>query len=542
MGDELKNCVKCGEDKPIEEFRLKSKTSAVRRSSCAGCEKKYRKEWLLAGGTKKPETPKFSNSLLFRNPSLAKELSPKNSLSADKIPYRSSYIALWVCEEGHEWEGSVDKRAGGGIPCSECALKSKALHTIDGISDWLTNLDSDMKAKSIETLSTFMKGSTRKVTLACPECGHIIVTPIQSFNRRCPKCSIRKASLQTHLPEKFLMEFDFEKNSNKPDEISYNSSQLVHWKCEKDHEWSTPAYQRVNHMTGCPDCSRYIKVSRPESSLIEWLKTVIGEDRMILNSRNIIKPYELDIYIPSKKVAIEFNGLYWHSERKGKHRNYHRDKWSACKEQNIQLIQIWSDDWDRNPNAVKKAILHKIGESTEQRIYARLTKPQEITKDEAEEFLNSNHIQGYSSGSSYIALKLEDRNIAVMVLKQSTTDGLYNIVRYATSSNVVGGFTKLLKYAEFLLTPKGFVTFSDNTISNGNLYKANGFVEDRELRPDYSYIVNKQRRHKFSYRLKRFRNDPKLIWKEGLSESELAKINKLDKVWDAGKIRWIKIL
>lgn len=77
-------------------------------------------------------------------------------------------------------------------------------------------------------------------------------------------------------------------------------------------------------------------------------------------------------------------------------------------------------------------------------------------------------------------------------------------------------------------------------VSDGGLYSASGFVADKELAPDYAYMVNGIRQHKFGYRLKRFRADPSLLWAEGKTERELADLNNLTRIWDAGKMRWVK--
>lgn len=83
------------------------------------------------------------------------------------------------------------------------------------------------------------------------------------------------------------------------------------------------------------------------------------------------------------------------------------------------------------------------------------------------------------------------------------------------------------------------ITFADHEVSNGNLYETLGFTLDGQLDPDYKYIVDNQRRHKFGYRLKRFKNDPDLIYRDGLTENQLAEINDLHRVWDCGKSRYV---
>ena len=82
------------------------------------------------------------------------------------------------------------------------------------------------------------------------------------------------------------------------------------------------------------------------------------------------------------------------------------------------------------------------------------------------------------------------------------------------------------------------MTLADITLGSGGLYKTTGWVEDKLLRPDYSYVIRNSRVHKFNYRVQRFKTDSGLLFEEGMTESELAELNNLIRVYDAGKIRF----
>jgi len=187
---------------------------------------------------------------------------------------------------------------------------------------------------------------------------------------------------------------------------------------------------------------------------------------------------------------------------------------------------------------------HKIGFSQQEKIYARKTVIKQISKKEADDFLEQNHIQGTTDGSIRTGLFTKNTDIltAVMVFKKRNETEA-ELVRYATSHIVVGGFTKLLNYFEKSNhNIKKISTFADHSVSNGKLYENHGFVKEYELRPDYSYVVKNSRIHKFNYRLKRFRNDPELKFEEGMTESKLAHLNNLYKIYDCGKTKFVKIL
>lgn len=88
---------------------------------------------------------------------------------------------------------------------------------------------------------------------------------------------------------------------------------------------------------------------------------------------------------------------------------------------------------------------------------------------------------------------------------------------------------------------KEIITFSDLEVSHGSLYEELGFDRDKILAPDYKYLYDDELKHKFGFRLNRFRNDPLLEYKDGLTEWELAELNDIPRIYDSGKIRY-KIL
>ena len=135
---------------------------------------------------------------------------------------------------------------------------------------------------------------------------------------------------------------------------------LLKLKCLKCNIMFKSNYFNIQQGYGkCPECfPRNLGYSNTEKELSEFIKS-IEQSEIIENSRNIIPPYELDIFIPDKNIAIEFNGLYWHSEGQGKNKNYHLNKTELCESKNIQLIQIFEDEWINN-NVKIKELLTKI--------------------------------------------------------------------------------------------------------------------------------------------------------------------------------------
>ena len=113
--------------------------------------------------------------------------------------------------------------------------------------------------------------------------------------------------------------------------------------------------------------------SKAEKEVAEYVISLLGEDAVETSNRFIINPYELDIYIPELSIAIEFNGIYWHTESQGKDKRYHYNKWEKCKDKGIQLITIWEDEWRDKQDIVKSMLAHKLGVSQDRKVYARNT-------------------------------------------------------------------------------------------------------------------------------------------------------------------------
>ena len=342
-----------------------------------------------------------------------------------------------------------------------------------------------------------------------------------------------------------LNEWDYEINTHvAPTEVSISSSKKVWWKCKENHRWQAQISNRTksNNPTGCPECAGK-NVSQKEIEMATYIENILPKGcQIIRNSREIIPPKEIDLYIPQKKIAVEFNGLYWHSEQFEKDKNYHYNKWKKCQEQGIQLITVWEDDWRDKRDVVKKILAHKLGVSQSKKIGARKTYvDSSVPFREVSEVLNKSHIQGETAGSHYLGLRTKENDelVAVMVLRSSSTDmDTFELLRYGTVQSVQGGFTKLVDFVHKELNAKRIFTFSDNEISDGGLYSKHGFVKIKELNPDYKYIHQSTRKHKFLFRKSRFKANSNLVYEKGLTERELATLNGLYRVYDSGKVKW----
>lgn len=290
---------------------------------------------------------------------------------------------------------------------------------------------------------------------------------------------------------------------------------------------------RQTGFSGCPVCYPKV-VSLPEEELFDFMVPFVKE--ISRNDRTIIPPFELDIVIPEKKLAIEFNGIYWHSVQSGKDRSYHLGKTIKAEEVGYSLVHIFEDEWINKKEIVKSIILSKLGIYSK-KIYARKCIIKDVSFDEAKKFFEENHLQGYAPSSVRIGLYHEGVLVSCLAFSKSRYNKKYDweISRFANVLNttVMGGFSKLFKH--FLNTYNGsIITYSDRRLFSGNLYRFNGFKEMPPSPPSYFYFKNSSERfsrvkfqkHKLKNLLEEF--------DENLTEKENMENNGYKWIYDCG--------
>jgi len=258
----------------------------------------------------------------------------------------------------------------------------------------------------------------------------------------------------------------------------------------------------------------------------------------IENTRKIIAPLELDFYFPGKKIAIEMNGIYWHTEVSGrKNRTYHLNKLKLCQAQNIDLVSFTDEDWYANPEICKSMIRHRLGLS-ETSVYARSCKRVTVDNTVGKKFFIDNHISGHARAAFYIGLEYKDELVACVSLGTPRFDKSadYELIRFATKTNtvVVGGFSKMLKGVD-----GSVMTFSDKMYGTGGVYAKAGFKWIGSTPCGYRYTKQNKtynrmqfQKHKLPQKLKTFNPD--------LTEWKNMQLNGYDRIWDCGHLKWIK--
>ena len=282
-------------------------------------------------------------------------------------------------------------------------------------------------------------------------------------------------------------------------------------------------------------------ISYSEKEIVNFIKSICDYE-IIENNRDVISPMELDIYIPSKKLAIEFDGIYWHNELY-KDKNYHLNKTLFCKEKGIDLIHVFEDDWKYNQNIIKSMIASRLG-IYQQKIFARKCEVKEISKDSAKRFFNENHLQGFVKCGYYLSLQYNNQIVqCVAITEKGWHDGNVELTRMVTKLNtqVVGGFSKLMKHISDYIEYKSITSYVYKAWFNGKGYIESGFKVVKENNPSYSYVVNGRRVHKSHFRKdkikKMFERGELKFYDSNKTEHEIMKENKIYRIYDCGTIK-----
>jgi len=364
---------------------------------------------------------------------------------------------------------------------------------------------------------------------------------------------IKATSFNGESFKKYLDSENLTLKTTLPDEILINSHFKLELFCQLcNRAYETQPYKLVRgEGRVCKKCSGHI--SSPEIELTKYLKFQ-GVDRVQNNIKlKNLNGLELDIYLPEDKVAIEYHGLAHHSERpvyKEKNLNriksLHESKYLLTKSENIQLIQIFEDEWKQKPEIVKSIILNKL-KKTPIKIYARNLRIQEIKTSESHKFFMKNHIAGSANAFKAFGLFLKDELVACLSLRKPFTYSYPNyleIARFATkiNTNIVGGFQKILKRVEEWALEhnyEGILSYADCRFGSGKVYLKAGFDHKGRTAPNYFYEKAGVRENRFKHRKV---NDPAYIAKYGNTEREQNNNQGWYAIYDAGSEIYIKDL
>lgn len=449
-----------------------------------------------------------------------------------------------ICPKHGEFEQRIYSHYKSKYGCPKCAKEYVSINNFSNTDAFIEKARKKHGDKYDYSKTNYINVNT-KVCIICREHGEFWQLPYNHLSGNgCPFCGIKKTNSSNKLTELEFINRSELIHNNKYDysNITYkNYRAKVDIKCPIHGIFGQSPEKHLQGQ-GCPKCAN--QISKAESEIYDYCCTLLGKDFVKLREREIISPYELDIYIPSLKIAIEYNGLRWHSEQFGKDKWYHYNKMKLCNEKNIKLIQIFEDEYVYHKEIVLSKIKHLINKDNSPKIYGRKCNVKVIDYKLAKTFLEKNHIQGWTSSTVYLGGYYKDELIAVMsFIKENNNSKKWELNRFATNINYhcVGIGGKLFKYFILNYEFDEIKSFADKrwTINENNIYTQLGFEFIKNTEPDYRYYNNSNgiiRYHKFNFRKERLHK------KYGLpltmTESDMMEQLGYSKIYDCGLIKY----
>lgn len=322
---------------------------------------------------------------------------------------------------------------------------------------------------------------------------------------------------------------------------------------------NTPIYD-ILVASNCRDLIQH-NYSNMESEVADFISSIVPNIVIERNNRTIIKPLELDIYLPEYNLGIECNPAATHNSSfndpwgsKPKHYKYHQDKSMSSQQNGVFLFHVFGYEWVNNKQIMKSMIANLLNASS-RKLNGRDTYVCEVSYNECKEFLNNNHRQGHTSSKVRLGLRLKstDELVSVMTFshmrntmgKNNASDtSVWELSRFCSllDTNVRGAGGKLFNRFLREYNPEKVVSFSDIAHTTGKLYEKLGFTRVSTTSPSYvwSDMYDNVYYHRVSCQkqyLKKLLNDDSIDI-ENSTEREIMEAHKFVRVYDSGVIRW----
>lgn len=317
--------------------------------------------------------------------------------------------------------------------------------------------------------------------------------------------------------------------------VSNEDRKWKHINCGKEfiHNWALK--QRT------PICRKCLPMIKGTSKFEDEISQVLPKNIEIERNKRFYfgnRYYELDIFMPQLNLGIEYNGLFWHSEKAGKDRYYHLNKMNFFNERGIKVLFIFEHEWHRNKNICISMINNSVG-NTENKIYARKCQIKEIDKKQANDFINKNHVSGNASSTIQIGLFYNNELISVGTFKKSryTKNDSFELIRFCSLCNysVVGGLSKIVSFFQNKYK-MNVVSYCNLRHGNGNGYLKAGFKLVKRTDPGYWYFDKDDVYHRSVFQKKKLQQ----ITNKTGTEAELAQLVGLNRFWDCGNLLFEK--
>ena len=437
-----------------------------------------------------------------------------------------------------------------GRGCRQCGIERRALNSRHD-TEWFIEEARKIHVDRFDYSTTKYVTSSDKVTIVCKEHGAIHIAPYDHLRGPgCPRCSHASAGAERRIPfDEFksrAMEVHGERYSYMEEGYLDSKTPCTILCAAHGSFLQIPNDHLGGH--GCKACSG----SNGENEVAAFLDKLgvayIRWDRDVLGGK------ELDFLLPNLGLAIEYNGLRYHSSWAEGTRgrswviNHQRHKQDECRKKGVRLLHYFEDEWQDKKAIVQQQLALATGRYSGRKLYARDTETSPVPWEEAKAFLELHHLQGAGTPGSAYGLRHEDELVAVMVFTSilsrrgvKADPTAWELARFACSGQIVGGASKLLsKFRSEHPQAAQVVSYSDNRWASGTMYAALGFKAVEQVPVDYMYVKTNvvKRYHKSSFRREALARKFPDKFDPALSERENCHNLGFYQIFNCGLTKW----
>ena len=460
-----------------------------------------------------------------------------------------TYVTGTPCKQGH-----LAPRATRTGTCTECT-KAATQNWLDRHPAKGAEYAASYRAKHRVQVQTKDRAKKKELRETNPE--YVRKINKKAYATRVRKTQNRDVRVQNRTPESELVLRIQQAHAGRLQYVFGFASMtanatflcLVHGELSEAHPHNV-----LRGASPCPKCN-HMKSSQ-EDAIAKFLAIFTP---VVQRDRAIIKPRELDIYLPQQQLAVEYCGMFWHShgdqesERKNKLRHF--KKHEDCATAGVRLITVYESEWQANSRAIKRLLRNAIGKS-KGRLGARKCALRKVPVADARAFYDKYHPQGGAGHGEHYGLYWRDKLVACMRFVYGANDrGLgaanrvWTLGRYATRVNIAGGASRLFKAFLAEHKPTTVKSFSDSRYFAGGMYQQLGFRVEQEGAPDYQVWSPKiglrpkshYQRRNLPARLKEHGLDPAQFdpATDSRTEADITYLMGARRIYDCGKIRWV---
>lgn len=459
-----------------------------------------------------------------------------------------THVEIICPEHGPFWQIPLSHTQGRG--CQQCGAK-QCVRRKD--TAWFIERAQSVHGERYNYGQVNYRRAQEKVTIGCPR--HGLFEQVASYHlagNGCPAC----AGVKPLTQEEFVRRAQAV-HGDRYDYSHVNYSGM-HSKvtviCRDHGPFQSLAKDHYAKGCGCPACARESSVSDLEQEIADWL-TGLGL-QVVHNDLRTLRGFEVDLLVPERRLGIEVNGAYWHSEAKLVHPRMHEMKLARAEQEGYRLIFIWDFDWLQRRPLIEAHLRHALGLSLAPRHHARQCQVLLVANHVAADFYDRYHIQGKAGRALlHYGLLHNGEMLACMSFHRAANrrlaaqEGEWELLRFATRDRVPGAASRLFAAFRREHHPQVIWSFSDRQHFSGALYEQLGFQLDGRLPADYRLIHQPPLGriwHKAAWQRKHI---PTRLAELGIeepfdpatdprTEREMQDLAKVHRIMDAGKIRW----